>query len=235
MMVCAVVAGGCDGNGTSRTEPPVARVEPTELELHGTTRIDDYYWLKEREDPVVVEYLAAENAYLETFRDYYYQARYEQGKEYPVHVRREGSIEGPEEVMVDVNALASGHEYFSARVGVSGISEDQRILAFATDSVGRRKYTIRFLDLDTGGYLADEIPDVTPNVAWAADNRTLLVPGLPSHPRYRSVGGRAGVRGDRRGVQRQRRAYEVPGLHLHRLFPDAVNGVPIRVRGGSVG
>jgi len=104
MMVCAVVAGG--------TEPPVARVEPTELELHGTTRIDDYYWLKEREDPVVVEYLAAENAYLETemahtadlqerlfqeivgrikeddesvpyrFRDYYYQARYEQGKEW---------------------------------------------------------------------------------------------------------------------------------------------------------
>jgi len=70
--------------------------------------------------------------------------------------------------------MASGHEYFSARVGVSGISEDQRILAFATDSVGRRKYTIRFLDLDTGGYLADEIPDVTPNVAWAADNRTLF-------------------------------------------------------------
>ncbi len=204
MMFYAVAAGGYDGNGTFRTEPPVARVEPTELELHGTTRIDDYYWLKEREDPAVVEYLAAENAYLETemahtadlqerlfqeivgrikeddesvpyrFRDYYYQARYEQGKEYPVHVRREGSIEGPEEVMVDVNALADGHEYFSARVGVSGISEDQRVLAFATDSVGRRKYTIRFLDLETGEYLADEIPDVTPNVVWAADNRTLF-------------------------------------------------------------
>jgi len=204
MMVYAVVAGGCDGNGTSRTEPPVARVEPTKLELHGTARIDDYYWLKEREDPAVVEYLAAENAYLEAemahtadlqerlfqeivgrikeddesvpyrFRDYYYQSRFERGKEYPVHVRREGSIDGPEEVMLDVNALAVGHEYFSARVGVSGISEDQRVLAFATDSVGRRKYTIRFLDLETGEYLSDEIPDVTPNVVWAADNRTLF-------------------------------------------------------------
>jgi oligopeptidase B len=204
MMVYAVIAGGCDGNGTSRAEAPVARVEPTELELHGTTRIDDYYWLREREDPAVVEYLAAENAYLEAemahtddlqerlfqeivgrikeddesvpyrFRDYYYQARYEQGKEYPVHIRREGSIDGPMEIMVDVNVLAEGHEYFSASVGVSGISEDQRVLAFATDSVGRRKYTIRFLDLATGEFLSDEIPDVTPNVAWAADDRTLF-------------------------------------------------------------
>ena len=204
MMVFAVVAGGCDERATPRAEAPVARVDPTELELHGITRADDYYWLKEREDPAVVQYLTAENAYLERemghtaelqerlfqeivgrikeddesvpyrFRDYFYQARYEEGMEYPIHVRRAGSSDGPEQVLVNVNVLAEGHEYFSASVGASGISEDQRVLAFGTDDVGRRKYTIRFLDLETGDFLADEIPDVTPNVAWAADNRTLF-------------------------------------------------------------
>ena len=179
-------------------------MEPTELVIHGNTRVDDYYWLRERESPEVVAYLTAENEYLESamahtdalqeklyeeivgrikeddesvpyrFRDYYYQARYEEGGEYPIHVRRAGSADGPEEIMVDVNALAEGHEFFAASVGVGGISENQRILAFATDTVGRRTYTIRFLDLETGEYLPDEIPDVTPNVAWAADNRTLF-------------------------------------------------------------
>jgi len=204
MMGLAVSAGGCGESATDGVEAPVARVEPTELVTHGTTRVDDYYWLRERENPEVVEYLTAENEYLDAglahvadlretlfdeivgriqeddqsvpyrSRDYYYQTRFEEGSEYPIHVRRAGAMDAPEEVMVDVNNLAEGHEYFAASVGVLGISEDQRILAFGTDDVGRRKYTIRFLDLETGEFLADEIPDVTPNVAWAADNRTLF-------------------------------------------------------------
>ena len=204
MMGFAVSAGGCGEKATERPEAPVARVEPAELVMHGTTRIDDYYWLRERENPAVVDYLTAENDYLEAemahsadlreslfeeivgrikeddesvpyrFRDYYYQARYEEGGEYPIHVRRLGSVDAPEEVMVDVNQLAEGHDYYAASVGVRGISENQRILAFGTDNVGRRKYTIRFLDLERGEFLADEIPDVTPNVAWAADDRTLF-------------------------------------------------------------
>jgi oligopeptidase B len=179
-------------------------VDSTELVTHGQTRIDEYYWLREREDPEVVAYLEAENEYLadgmahtdelqETlfqeivgrikeddqsvpyrFRDYYYQARFEEGKEYPIHERRPGAIDAPAEVMVDVNRLAEGHDFFSASVGVRGISENQRILAFATDDVGRRKYTIRFLDLETGEYLDDVIPDVTPNLVWAADDETLF-------------------------------------------------------------
>ena len=204
MMGFAVSAGGCGETVTERADAPLARVEPTELVMHGTTRVDDYYWLRERENPEVVGYLTAENDYLEAemahtadlreslfeeivgrikeddesvpyrFRDYYYQARYEEGSEYPIHVRRPGAVGAPEEVMVDVNQLAEGHDYFAASVGVRGISENQRILAFGTDNVGRRKYTIRFLDLETGEFLADEIPDVTPNVAWAADDRTLF-------------------------------------------------------------
>jgi oligopeptidase B len=197
-------AGGCGDNSAESVEAPVAAVVPTELVTHGNTRTDDYYWLRERENPEVVAYLTAENEYLESslahtaglqeklyeeivgrikeddesvpyrFRDYYYQARYEEGAEYPIHVRRTGSSDGPEQIMVDVNQLAQGHEFFSASVGVAGISENQRILAFATDTLGRRRYTIRFLDLDTGEFLPDEISDVTPNVAWAADDRSLF-------------------------------------------------------------
>ncbi|MEK6255339.1 MAG: hypothetical protein N2B05_11640, partial [Gemmatimonadales bacterium] len=204
MMGLAVSAGGCGESVTEGVEAPVARVDPTELVTHGNTRVDDYYWLRERENPEVVEYLTAENEYLDSglahvadlretlfteivgrieeddhsvpyrSRDYYYQTRYEEGSEYPIHVRRVGAMDAPEQVMVDVNQLAEGHEYFSASVGVRGISENQRVLAFGTDDVGRRKYTIRFLDLDTGEFLADEIPDVTANVAWAADDRTLF-------------------------------------------------------------
>jgi oligopeptidase B len=204
MMGFAVTAAGCGEGATDRAEAPVARVEPTELVTHGQTRVDEYYWLRERESPEVVEYLTAENEYLASelahvsdlreslfdeivgrikeddqsvpyrFRDYYYETQYKEGTEYPIHVRREGASDAPEQVMVDVNQLAEGHEYFAASVGVSGVSENQKVLAFGTDNVGRRKYTIRFLDLETGEFLADEIPDVTPNVAWAADDRTLF-------------------------------------------------------------
>jgi oligopeptidase B len=204
MMGLAVSTGGCDEGVRESPEAPVARVEPTELVTNGKTRVDDYYWLRERENPEVVDYLAAENEYLEAgmshaaglretlfeeivgrikeddesvpyrFRDYYYQTRYEEDGEYPIYLRREGSPDGSEQVMVDVNQLAEGHEYYAASVGVRGLSESQRILAFGTDDVGRRKYTVRFLDLETGEFLADEIPDVTPNVAWAADDRTLF-------------------------------------------------------------
>jgi len=200
----AVSAGACGEDASERREAPVARVEPTELVTHGVTRVDDYYWLRERENPEVVAYLQAENEFLAAemahtdhlqealfqeivgrikdddesvpyrFRDYYYQTKYLEGSEYPIHVRRAGAVDAPERTMVDVNRLAEGHEFFSASVGVGGISEDQRILAFATDTLGRRKYTIQFLDLETGEFLPDEIPDVTPNVAWAADDRTLF-------------------------------------------------------------
>ncbi|HUO85625.1 MAG TPA: S9 family peptidase [Thermoanaerobaculia bacterium] len=182
--------------------PPVARIEPQPLDIHGHTRVDPYYWLKQREDPDVISYLEAENQYTAAvmahtadlqeklyqeiveripqtdesvpFRldGYHYYRRFEEGKEYPIHARREGSLDAPEEILIDVNELAKGSEFFSARP--VGVSIESDLFAFASDNVGRRFYTLRIRDLKTGEFLEDEIPNVTGNAAWANDNRTLF-------------------------------------------------------------
>ena len=202
MTSCAAPAAGPG-------DPPMAAARPHELETHGDVRVDEYYWLREREDPEVIAYLEAENAYLDgvmahteelqetlfeeirgriveddssvPYRDgdYWYYTRYEEGRQYPIHCRRSadgdlfGGAAGPdaEEVLVDVNEIAEGKEYTSVRPSVS---PDHRILAYAVDDVGRRFYTVRFKDLATGETLPDEIPDVTANLAWAADSATLF-------------------------------------------------------------
>jgi oligopeptidase B len=185
-----------------QVEPPVAAVRPTELEAHGDVRIDDYYWLRERENPEVVAYLEAENAYTEAVmahteelqeelyaeivarikeddatvpyadNGYYYYERYVEGGEYAVYCRKQGELAAAEQVMLDGNALAEGHEFFDVR-GLA-VSPANDILAYATDTVGRRFYTVRFRDLASGEDLADVIPDVTGNLAWANDNRTVF-------------------------------------------------------------
>jgi oligopeptidase B len=182
--------------------PPVAAVVPTNLEAHGDVRVDNYYWLREREDPDVIAYLEAENDYTEAvmkhteplqdalfeeivarikeddssvpvLRDgYWYYTRYVEDGEYAISARKEGTLEGEEQVMIDGNIEAEGHEFFSLR-GLS-VSPDTNILAYATDTVGRRKYTLRFRDLTTGEDLADEIPLVTGNHVWAGDSKTLF-------------------------------------------------------------
>lgn len=182
--------------------PPVAKIEPTELEQHGHVRVDNYYWLRERDNPEVIAYLEAENAYTEAamqstevlqenlyqeitgriaqddtsvpyrLDDYWYYDRVEEGGEYPIYCRKKGSLDGPEEVLLDVNELAEGHDYFAVR-GVQ-VSPDHQRLAFASDSVGRRIYTLRFKDLISGEMLTDSIPGITGNVVWANDNKTLF-------------------------------------------------------------
>ncbi len=182
--------------------PPVAKVVPQELVTHGHSRVDDYFWLREREDPEVIAYLEAENEYTEAVTahtaafqealfeemrgriketdesvpykldDYWYYTRWEEGREYPIYARRRGTMDAPEEVMFDANDFAEGHGFFSG--GPRGMSYGQDIMAFATDTVGRRFYTLRFKNLTTGEILDDVIPDVTGNVAWANDNRTLF-------------------------------------------------------------
>lgn len=171
------------------------------LTAHEHTRIDPYYWLNERENPEVIEYLEAENAYTEKmmkdtrklqkklYREmiarikqddesvpyrmngYLYYQRYEKGKEYPVYCRKQNE-EAEEEILLDVNELAEGYAYYQ----VSGlfVSPDNRLLAFGEDTLSRRKYTIRFLDLKTGEYLEDQIPNTPGNVAWANDNKTVF-------------------------------------------------------------
>ncbi|WP_206352482.1 S9 family peptidase [Tautonia rosea] len=183
-------------------KPPNARIVPERLEAHGDVRIDNYYWLRNRDDPDVIAYLKAENAYTAAMlapteplqeslyeeivgrikqddatapvRDggFIYYARYEPSKQYPLLVRKQGSLDAEEQVLLDQNELAEGHAYFALMN--DEVSPDGSILAFATDTTGRRIATIRFKDLATGTMLDDEIPEVTGNLAWANDNRTIF-------------------------------------------------------------
>ncbi len=181
---------------------PVAKIQATRLEAHGLTRIDNYYWLREREDPEVLAYLEAENRYTEAMTahtadlreslrselsgrikqddasvpyqlgDYFYYSRFETGADFPVYCRKRGSLDAAEQQTLDVGDLAQGHDYFSV-TGVK-VSRDQQLLAYASDTVGRRIYTLQVKDLRTGATLDDAIPEVTGDFEWANDNRTLL-------------------------------------------------------------
>ncbi|GAB2486838.1 S9 family peptidase [Algoriphagus taiwanensis] len=172
------------------------------LEIHGHQRVDPYYWMNERENPEVISYLNEENAYLEEimkpkeeFKNrlfeemkgrikeddqsvpyfksgFYWYVRYTQGAEYPIYCRKAGSLEGPEEVLLDVNELAKGKAYY--QVGGTSSSPNQKMLAFAADEVGRRIFTIHFKNLETGEILSESIPQVTGNLTWAADNQTIF-------------------------------------------------------------
>jgi oligopeptidase B len=156
----------------------------------------------ERANPQVLAYLEAENAYRERctaadrpleealygeivsrlkqddsgvpYREhgYWYNSRFEPGKEHPIFVRCKGSPDAPEEVLLDANALAVGHDYY--RIGALEVSPDGNWLAFCEDTVGRRQYTLRCKNLRTGEILQTAIPDVESDLAWANDNRTLL-------------------------------------------------------------
>jgi oligopeptidase B len=202
VVVVAIPFWGVAVGQTEKPKAPVAEIIPQQLEKHGHVRTDNYYWLKQRENPEVIAYLEAENAYTKSVmshteqfqeelfqeivarikeddesvpyrkQDYYYQHRYVEGGEYPIYCRKAGSPSAPEEIILDVNELARGYDFFSAR-GLH-VSPSQDILAYATDDVGRRFYTLRFRNLVTGEELPDAIRDVTANSAWANDNRTLF-------------------------------------------------------------
>ncbi|MBX5495451.1 MAG: S9 family peptidase [Bryobacteraceae bacterium] len=182
--------------------PPMARKEPKRLELHGDVRIDDYFWLRDRKNPEVIAYLEAENRYTEEqmrsveglreklyreivgriqetdtsvpakIGDYYYYTRTEQGKEYSISCRKKGSVDAPEEVLLDSNLLADGHAYF--RLGVFEVSPNHRLLAYSIDTVGDETYTLFIKNLDTGELLADRIFNTYYSVEWANDNETIF-------------------------------------------------------------
>ncbi|MFH2204524.1 MAG: S9 family peptidase [Elusimicrobiota bacterium] len=188
--------------GAEQPRPPQAKRVFQKLEKHGVTRVDPYYWLKERDNPEVLAYLKAENEYAEAmlkpvrrlrrklfaeFKSrikeneasapvrsgpYVYYTRYQKGKEYSLHCRRRGGMDGAEEVLLDVNKLAKGHKFF--QLGAFEISDDHNLAAYSFDTEGRRIHTIRVRDLRTGKDLPDRIEKVTSNAAWAADNKTLF-------------------------------------------------------------
>lgn len=181
--------------------PPVAPKRPHRLEKHGDVRIDDYYWLRDRDDPEVVAYLEGENAYQQAVMagtadfearlfeeikgrikqtdmsvpyregDYRYYRRVEDGRDYKIYCRASIGSEA-EEILLDVNMVAAGHEFCD--IGARRVSPSQRLLAYAVDTIGRRQYTIRFRDIASGVDLADVIPDVAANVAWSSDSTTVF-------------------------------------------------------------
>ena len=183
-------------------DPPVARVERREHTLHGETRVDDYFWLRDRTIPQVIAYLEAENRYTravmqhtETLQEqlyqemrgriketdlsvpervdnYFYYSRTEAGGQYPILCRRHGSLEGPEEILLDQNPLAATHAYF--KIGVSEVSPDHRLLAYSVDTSGAEEFTLYIKDLTTGQLLPESIANTSLAVTWANDSRTLF-------------------------------------------------------------
>jgi oligopeptidase B len=185
-------------------DPPIAAVRPHRVASPHGTRTDPYYWLRddEREDPEVLAYLQAENAYQELklaaakpledqlfaeivarlkqddasvpfrLRGYWYYTRYEVGQEHPVYARRWQSLDAPEEVLLDANQLAAGHDYH--QIGALAVSPDSQWLAFSEDYVGRREYRLRLKNLATGELHDPGIANIEADVVWANDNRTLL-------------------------------------------------------------
>ena len=181
--------------------PPVAKRVPKVDTVHGDVREDDYFWMRQKDDPEVTAYLTAENAYTDAVmkpteafqetlyaemlarikeddqtvpyrrRGFFYYSRTEKGKQYPILCRKAGNLEGPEQVMLDLNLLAEGHPFLS--LGAASVSDDGRRLAYTTDLTGFREYTLHVKDLDSGALLPDRVEKVSA-VAWAADNATLF-------------------------------------------------------------
>ena len=175
---------------------------PHRMEIHGDVRVDDYFWMRERDSAPVLEYLRSENRrtddtlagtvglqeklYSEMrskvkeddstvplpYDNYFYYVRFEQGKEYAVHARKKDSLTSPEEVLLNGNEMAKGFEFFE--LASVQPSPDHRYIAFATDTKGRRIYDLKFKDTKTGEFLKDKIEAVTPNFTWAGDSKTVF-------------------------------------------------------------
>ncbi len=199
----SIFAASCEQQRTNMIaiNAPVATKHPKKLEIHGDVRIDDYYWLRERENPEVTAYLKQENEYYRTLTShtkafqeqlflemkgrikeddasvpymkdgFWYLTRYETGKEYPVYSRKKGTLDAKEEILFNCNEMSAGYEYFNLR-GIS-ISPDNQLAAYGLDTVSRRQYQIRIKDLRTGELYPDLIENTTGSSVWANDNKTL--------------------------------------------------------------
>lgn len=183
-------------------QAPKAKQINKTLEIHNDQRIDPYYWLNERENPEVIAYLEAENAYTKAamahteslqkslfeemkgrikeddssvpykLKGFWYYSRYRVGEEYPLYCRKKENLEADEKIILNQNELAEGHA-FHALAGLS-ISPNSNILAFGEDTLSRRIYTLRFKDLETGEYLSDKLENTSGSAAWCNDNKTLF-------------------------------------------------------------
>jgi len=196
-------------------KPPIAQKRPHKLTLHGDTRIDDYYWLREKENPEVIQYLNGENDYTkqvmqqteplqkrlydemlgriketdlsvpEKIDDYYYYSRTEKGKQYSIYCRKKGSLEADEEIILDVNDLAKEHEYL--KVGVAEISPDHKYLAYSIDIDGSESYTLYIKNTANDELIGTPIPGTHYSLEWANDNRTVFYTRLDESKRPHKV------------------------------------------------
>jgi oligopeptidase B len=201
MLLSAALPTQAQALDPQAAQPPVAAKKPKVMTKFGDRRVDNYFWLREKSNPEVIDYLNAENRYteavmkpLEEFRGklydeilgriketdesvpyrrhgYWYYQREVQGMQYPIYARRKGTMEAPEEVILDVNELAKGHKFTS--VGVMDVSPDGSKLAYTVDFTGFRQYTLHVKDLAGNSLLPDSAPRVT-SLAWAADNKTIF-------------------------------------------------------------
>ncbi|MFV0536702.1 MAG: S9 family peptidase [Dysgonomonas sp.] len=200
----------CTTNNKSvfqKAKAPIAEKKEHLRIIHGDTVVDNYYWMydyfgKGPDSTQVVNYLKAENAYLDTvmgstvefqknlfsemknrikekdesvpvFRNgYFYYTRTEEGKEYYKYCRKKGSLEAAEEILLDVDKMAEGHSYYN--VGGVSFSDDNKLMAYGVDEVSRRQYTIYFKNLETGEIYKETIPNTSGGSVWAADNKTIF-------------------------------------------------------------
>jgi oligopeptidase B len=186
----------------SQYQAPIAKKIPHKLIKHGDIRIDNYFWMKDREHPEVLAYLKAENDYCEAkmshtkrfqeelfeemkgrikeddssvpykYNGYWYITKFEKGKDYPIYTRKKDSLDNPEELLFDCNTMAEGHPYFKL-AGIS-ISPDNKKASFGIDTTGRRNYTIQIKNLETDEIENDQIEFTTGSASWANDNQTLF-------------------------------------------------------------
>jgi oligopeptidase B len=187
--------------GAGAPQPPMTEKKPKTTNIHGTTLVDDFFWLREKTNPAVLAHLKAEDDYAATvmkptaalqeklynemlshikqtdtnvpyrWGNYFYYSRTEEGKQYPIYCRKKGSLEAPEEVVLDQNELAKGQKFMS--VGTFVPSDDGNLLAYSTDNTGYRQYTLQVKDLRTGQLFPERMERVN-GVAWATDNKTFF-------------------------------------------------------------
>lgn len=187
---------------STELHPPIAKIIPHQLEKHGHIRTDNYYWLNDRENPEVIDYLNKENEYYQKstehtkafqkdlfeemkvrikeddesypyfYNGYYYITRFEKGKDYPIYSRKKESLTSAEEIMFDCNEMAKDFTYFNLN-GIS-ISEDNKWVSFGVDTVSRRQYTIQIKNLENNEILPLKIENTTGGATWASDNKTIF-------------------------------------------------------------
>ena len=182
--------------------PPVAKKIPKKLVIHNDVRVDNYYWIKDKENPEVIDYINLENSYYQDqtkhsnvfkhslfeemksrikkddfsvpykYNGYWYLTKYKKGKDYPIYIRRKNNINSKDEVLFDCNELSKDHSYFNL-VGIS-ISPNNSLVSYAVDTVGRRNYTIKVKDLNNKMDYDLNITNTTGNSTWASDNKSLF-------------------------------------------------------------